>query len=279
MPPAPRIAAIFFLLSYSLLINRIQQQTIPSYEIRPTKERQGIVPLHSSTLGDSINRRGRGLRELEIKDGVKEKERFEAKFSTDVKYLCEGIDLILPILPFSTEAENKKFDEVIRSNNGSFNDDKYCLDWIRHCNGKDIFPKHSFYMRAHHEKWKKNNAARKKFDSQEHKDTAALIARINEDSSAGLQVEEAQLPRTMQTATPVTHNEGNSGSEAEAVPVTMVAGINVAPNLNVTDEQLEKKRKKPSYPSKRKARVCAICNSASCPGKVMRDRCIQQNAT
>jgi hypothetical protein len=79
----------------------------------PTKEKLGLVPMHSERLGQAINRRAQQIRAQEEQKHVAQKKRVEARLTRDMKFICEATQLGLPCLPVNGEEEFKLFAKLI----------------------------------------------------------------------------------------------------------------------------------------------------------------------
>lgn len=102
-----------------------------------TPERFGTVPL---IQGDLKSR----MREHNVSD--------EVRLTAAQTYICERMEIPLPVLPLVFEEEKKLFTSlVLRSNDSSnLNFDAMAMDWCGHVNGINIFPKHPYHLKAHH---------------------------------------------------------------------------------------------------------------------------------
>mmetsp|Transcript_21061 Transcript_21061/g.31803 ORF Transcript_21061/g.31803 Transcript_21061/m.31803 type:complete len:150 (+) Transcript_21061:231-680(+) len=107
-----------------------------SSEIRPAAETQGIVPLHSKELGRAINSRASDLKDL------------ETSYSNDVKFLASRFGVKIPCLPFKTREEDALYTQLLREDGGRFDANRFALQFAKRADGKKIFPKTTFYLRA-----------------------------------------------------------------------------------------------------------------------------------
>ena len=110
-----------------------------------TAERHGTAPLQSDELTLAIN--------LKVPAPT-------CKFTSDQKYLCKAMGTTFPLLPMHGKAELKLFQELYISMPSPVDFAAMALEWIKHINGVDIFPKLPVYLRTHFTSWQRNQRVR-----------------------------------------------------------------------------------------------------------------------
>jgi hypothetical protein len=110
-----------------------------------TKERFGTVAIHSDELREA-------LKMIKISPDV--------KFTSDQQYLCDRMGTPAPLLPVHGEKEYALFGRLLRSSDFDGHFEKMAIDWCRHVDGKDIFPKLPVYLRTHHNTYQHNQLVR-----------------------------------------------------------------------------------------------------------------------
>jgi hypothetical protein len=79
----------------------------------------------------------------------------KAKFSCDIKFLCEAQGVHVPFLPVSIAQEYILFTMLIRQMHG-FDADSMAILWMEHVNGVTIFPKLPVYLQEYYKHWQRN---------------------------------------------------------------------------------------------------------------------------
>lgn len=112
-------------------------------DYKQTEERFGTIRLHSDALGDAIA-------------AIPVSREALSALTVDQRYLCKVTGTQLPLLPVHGDAECTLFYRLILNHPGSFDADWMALEWCKHVDGKDIFPKLPVYLRKHHSAWLKS---------------------------------------------------------------------------------------------------------------------------
>ena len=116
-------------------------------DFAPTPETFGTVPLHSSELGQAMER-------ISVSKEVK------ASLSGDQRYLCAAMGTPLPLLPVHGKAEHMLFSHLalqqLAGSSSTIDFEKLAITWCEHVNGTSIFPKLPVYLRQHYATWQKN---------------------------------------------------------------------------------------------------------------------------
>ena len=105
-----------------------------------TPESMGTIPLQTSELTDAVN----GL-------------TVTAKFTREQQYLADQQGVKVCFTPVAFQDERKLFGKLVLEKPAFLDDlDAMALEWVKHVNGKTIFPKLAVYLRTFKERYLKN---------------------------------------------------------------------------------------------------------------------------
>ena len=104
-----------------------------------TPESFGTVALHSAKLGAAMD-------EIVLPPAPPGNPY---KLSPDKKYLCKAMLTKLPFLPVVRREERKIFIQMLLGQQGTPDFDKMAINWCKHVDGINIFPKLPVYLRRH----------------------------------------------------------------------------------------------------------------------------------
>ena len=105
------------------------------------------VPIHSDELGAA-------LAAITLSPAV------TAKYTSDQRYLFSNMGTHTPFLPVHGEEECKLFDLLVRTTCADLDMDRMALEWCKHVDGVNIFPKLLVYLRTYHSAWTRNQRVR-----------------------------------------------------------------------------------------------------------------------
>jgi hypothetical protein len=153
-----------------------------------------------------------------------------------------------------------------------------CVEWVNHCDGKLIFPKLPFYMRAHYKSWKRNQAARQQVDSANFKKGAEILKKLNKDSSKSLPRPQVQAP--WRVGDEITAN-APAAAPSNGIDVSttsgggkVIAGMSIAAVVHPkAPERIRTRGQRAADKGKRAARKCALCKQSNCPGAKRKELC------
>ena len=131
-------------------------------DYRDTAKSFGTVALHSHQFDGAVAEAWRRIktRELEVERENEGKDEGDCikmdkdKLTRDQQYICKAMGTDLPFLPFYGEQENKLFARLILES--PIDDEEMAVEWCKHVNGTNIFPKLPVHVRTHREEWEWN---------------------------------------------------------------------------------------------------------------------------
>ena len=106
-------------------------------------------------------------------------KRITEKAFDDEAFLSRKWNVPIPFLPVARRKEFGLFTALIRTKFPTFKEDAMALEWIKHVDGKDIYPKLPVQLRNYHRMWKKNARVQASMDQcdKEMEDLMKRIAR------------------------------------------------------------------------------------------------------
>ncbi len=143
---------------------RLYDDWISASDFQKTPESFNMVALHSKELADALN-------EVKLQEGVKE------SYTDGMKYLCEAMGTKVPFLPVHGEKEYKLFATLVFESSGSFDGEGMALQWMKHVDGVEIFPKLPAHLRTHLQRHDHNLRVRRA--TREMKATVEQLRQLN----------------------------------------------------------------------------------------------------
>ena len=111
-----------------------------------TTETFGTVSLHSAELAEAIEK-------IELPTNANKEP---ATVTPDMKYLCKCMKTKLPLLPVVGEKEFTLFQKLVLKLPSPTDYEAMAIEWCRHVDGVDVWPKLPVYLRTHHTTWLRN---------------------------------------------------------------------------------------------------------------------------
>ena len=136
-----------------------------------TEEKFGVVQIHSVALG-------KALATIQLRPEVTK------TFTSDQIYLCKCMGTPAPFLPLHGEEENKLFSRLVRTTCSDLDMNKMAIEWCKHVDGVEIFPKLPAYLRKHLAVYQKNHRIRE--STQNALAGEVVLAQINAETLSSL---------------------------------------------------------------------------------------------
>ena len=133
------------LLSAKVLKKTIFKCWTPSIMYRDTPETFVTVAIHSKEIGERLTRHW----EADV-------DQDKVKLTRDQQFNCKQTDVPLPFLPVTGHAEKSLFSKILHERNGKLDSNAIALEWIKHVDGVNIFPKLPAQVRVYFKKWERN---------------------------------------------------------------------------------------------------------------------------
>jgi len=137
-----------------------------------TPETFGTTRIHDDSLEVALIEQ---IKNLKLRDAA-DFDLVKKNLSRDQKYIMKCMGVELPFLPVTTREEKDLFSRLIRQG-ASVGHDALALEWMKHVDGKNIFPKLPVYIRTYLTKYHKSASARKSAAIAE--SGMAIIKKIN----------------------------------------------------------------------------------------------------
>ena len=225
-------------------------------DYKTTPESFGTVPMHSSQLQAAVD---------QIKLDI------EPELTEELQYMCSAMGTKLPFLPVSGHKEHLTFAKFILDMPYPFDYEQMAIEWCKHVDGIQVWPKLPVYLRTYHKQFQRNQ--RVKDAVSKAKTGAEKLKMLNKETSSGLSAAtaSARLPLAMPQAPSVARRDDTlvsvAGSVVGGAPVTIPV------KRKNGDRSVDKK--------KRGKRRCKSCLGAGvsdeqallCPGRTGRGSC------
>ena len=191
-------------------------------DFRTTPERFGTVALHSEDLAVAMTA-------IDMQT--------PPKLTRDQKYLCDAMGTKLPLLPVHGKPKFSLFCRLmLQQETPKFDDKNIAFKWIKHVDGKEIFPKLPVYLRTHHKTWERNNRVRDAIKRAGPGNVALLAlnaATFNASLDAAASITTAAIvapPRTTNGCATAANFVANTATNATTYDAANAATANGAAN-------------------------------------------------
>jgi hypothetical protein len=154
-----------------------------------TTEAFSVVPIHSDALGSAVS-------------NIAAAKLTGMKLTRNQAFMAKHAGVQVPFMPVHGEGEMKLFTQLIACSTDAKPDfEQMALNWVKHVDGVDVFPKLPVYLRTYFTTWTRNQAAKNAMAKA--KPAAALLQQVI-DKTRHKQSEEQE--------------EGGNGQLAPATP-------------------------------------------------------------
>ena len=109
-----------------------------------TTETFSVVPIHSDALGSAVS----NIAAANLKD---------MKLTRNQAFMAKHAGVQVPFMPVHGECEMKLFTRLIANSTDAKPDlEQMALNWVKHVDGVDVFPKLPVYLRTYYTTWTRN---------------------------------------------------------------------------------------------------------------------------
>jgi len=165
---------------------RLHPNLVCASDFRDTAESFNTVALHSRALHNAI-----------IENSHRVSDSVRQQFTRELRHLCSSMGVPVPFLPVPHSMhEAKLFTTLILTMPGSFDAEAMAIEWCKHIDGINLFPKLPTHLRTYHEQWARN---RRIEDAV--KNMGPALDRLTDVN------EEHQLPDELVPAAAAGHND------------------------------------------------------------------------